>query len=67
MATDHTPPPQGEEREDDRLLDIWLFTLFALGVLIFVLFAAPKGCQDALQENGSGVKTPSKAVRNIAK
>jgi len=50
MAADHTPHSPVEEREDDRLLDIWLFTLFALGVLIFVLFTAPRACHDALQE-----------------
>jgi outer membrane protein OmpA-like peptidoglycan-associated protein len=50
MATEHTPHSTGDEREDDQLLDIWLFTLFALGVLIFVLFTAPRGCGNALQE-----------------
>jgi outer membrane protein OmpA-like peptidoglycan-associated protein len=55
MATDHTPHPAVEEHEDDRLLDIWLFTLFALGVLIFVLFVAPRGCGEALREKEGGL------------
>ena len=55
MAEDHTPHSQAEEREDDRLLDIWLFTLFVLGVLIFVLFAAPRGCHEALQEKAPDI------------
>lgn len=64
MAADPTPHSQPEEREDDRLLDMWLFTLFALSVLIFVLFAAPKGCQDALQEKGGDIT--NKAAQSIA-
>ena len=55
MAEDHSTQPPGEEHEDDRLLDIWLFTLFALGVLIFLLFTAPRGCGKALQGNQPGV------------
>ena len=43
MAEDHSTQPPVEEHEEDRLLDIWLFTLFALGVLIFLLFVAPRG------------------------
>ena len=62
MAEDHTPHSQAEEQEDDRLLDIWLFTMFALCVLIFVLFAAPKGCHDTLQEQGGDLTT--KAAQN---
>jgi outer membrane protein OmpA-like peptidoglycan-associated protein len=53
MATENSSHSTVEEREDDRLLDIWLFTLFALGVLIFVLFAAPRGCETALQEKAN--------------
>ena len=64
MAEDHTPHSQGEEREDDRLLDIWLFTLFALSVLIFVLFVAPKGCHEALQEKGGDIT--NKAAQSTA-
>jgi OmpA-OmpF porin, OOP family len=70
MATDHTPHSTVEEREDDRLLDIWLFTLFSLGVLIFVLFAAPRGCGDALQEKPGrplSVTLPSGATLSLRK
>lgn len=56
MAVDHTSHSQIEEPEDDRLLDIWLFTLFALSVFILVLFVAPRGCHQALQEK-AGAKT----------
>jgi hypothetical protein len=55
MAEEHTPQITSEEHEDARLLDIWLFTLFALGVLIFALFTAPRGCGEALQEKTSKV------------
>lgn len=64
MAEDHTPHSQTEEQEDDRLLDIWLFTLFALGILIFVLLAAPKGCDEALQEKAAD--TTNKAAQSTA-
>ena len=70
MATDHTSPSTGEEREDDKLLDIWLFTLFALGVLIFVLFAAPRGCGTALQEKPGRPQTvalPNGATLSLRK
>ena len=49
MAEDHTQPAPVEEPEQDPLRDMWLFILFAIGVLCFVLFAAPKGCSEALQ------------------
>jgi hypothetical protein len=55
MAEDHTTQPPVEEHEDDRLLDMWLFTFFALGVLIFLLFTAPRGCGQALQSNQPGM------------
>lgn len=64
MAEDHTPHAPGEEREDDRLLDIWLFTFFALSILIFILFAAPRGCHEALQEKGAA--TTNKAEQSSA-
>lgn len=63
MATEHTPHPQPEEREDDRLLDIWLFTFFALGVLIFALFAAPKGCHNALLEKAAPQQEAPQATK----
>src|SRR5215510_3643620 len=49
MAEDHPQPAPVEEPEKDPLRDMWLFILFAIGVLCFVLFAAPKGCSEALQ------------------
>jgi hypothetical protein len=64
MAEDPTSHSPVEEREDDRLLDIWLFTFFALSVLIFVLFAAPKGCHEALQEKGGDIT--NKATQSTA-
>lgn len=70
MATDHTSQSTVEEREDDKLLDIWLFTLFALGVLIFVLFAAPRGCGTALQEKPGRPQTvtlPNGATLSLRK
>lgn len=53
MATDYTPRTPAEEREDDPLRDIWLFTLLALGLLSFFLLTAPRGCGDALREKNS--------------
>ncbi|HXG20783.1 MAG TPA: hypothetical protein VNN62_17130 [Methylomirabilota bacterium] len=61
MAEEPTPHDSSDEREDDRLRDIWLFTLFALGVLIFALFTAPRGCGEALQERNSGT---TKVIRS---
>jgi len=49
MAEDHIQHAPVEEPEKDPLRDMWLFILFAIGILCFVLFAAPKGCSEALQ------------------
>ena len=61
MAEDHTQPAPVEEPEKDPLRDMWLFILFAIGILCFVLFAAPKGCSEALQskQTKSAQATPS--------
>ncbi|MBI3245110.1 MAG: OmpA family protein [Deltaproteobacteria bacterium] len=53
MTTDHTPRTPAEEREDDPLRDIWLFTLVALGLLSFFLLTAPRGCGEALRGQNS--------------
>ena len=65
MAEDHTQPAPVEEPEKDPLRDMWLFILFAIGVLCFVLLAAPKGCSEALQskQTKSAQATPSAEPR----
>jgi hypothetical protein len=54
MAEDHTPPAAPPAAEPDPLRDMWLFILFAIGLVCFLFFAAPKGCSEALQERHSG-------------
>ncbi len=57
MAEDHTPPAAPPAAETDPLRDMWLFILFAIGLVCFLFFAAPKGCSEALQEKSGAKQT----------